>query len=76
MYNYLQPLVAGLFAILLGQDTFSWTKPLSAVLIFVGVYFVTTSKSREDVEREQNSVILDGDLNELELSPLKERVRN
>lgn len=53
MYNYLQPLVASFIAIMWGQDVFSWTKPISAVLIFAGVYFVTTSKSREDVERER-----------------------
>jgi len=53
MYNYLQPLVASFIAIMWGQDIFSWTKPISALLIFAGVYFVTTSKSREDVERER-----------------------
>lgn len=53
MYNYLQPLVAAFIAIMWGHDTFSWTKPLSGVLIFIGVYFVTTSKSREDVEHEK-----------------------
>jgi drug/metabolite transporter (DMT)-like permease len=53
MYNYVQPLVASIIAISFGQDTFSWIKPIAAVLIFLGVYLVTTSKSREDVEREQ-----------------------
>ena len=53
MYNYLQPLVASFIAIIWGQDTFSWNKPISALLIFTGVYFVTTSKSREDVERDR-----------------------
>jgi len=53
MYNYLQPMVASYIAIMWGQDVFSWTKPISALLIFAGVYFVTTSKSREDVERER-----------------------
>ena len=53
MYNYLQPLVASFIAIMWGQDVFSWTKPVAALLIFTGVYFVTTSKSREDVERER-----------------------
>ncbi len=58
MYNYLQPLVASLIAIMWGHDTFSWIKPFSAVLIFTGVYFVTTSKSREDVETERKKNIL------------------
>jgi drug/metabolite transporter (DMT)-like permease len=53
MYNYLQPLVASFIAVMWGLDTFSWIKPASALLIFAGVFFVTTSKSREDVERER-----------------------
>lgn len=52
MYNYVQPLVASVLSISIGLETFSWIKPVAAVLIFAGVYFVTTSKSREDVERE------------------------
>lgn len=53
MYNYLQPLVASFIAVMWGHDVFSWTKPFAALLIFTGVYFVTTSKSREDIERER-----------------------
>lgn len=53
MYNYVQPLVASVIAISAGTEKFTWIKPFAAILIFAGVYFVTTSKSREDVEREQ-----------------------
>ncbi len=53
MYNYLLPLVASFIAVMWGKDIFSWTKPFAALLIFAGVYFVTTSKSREDVEKER-----------------------
>ena len=53
MYNYLQPLVASFIAVMWGHDNISWTEPMAAILIFSGVYFVTTSKSREDVEKEQ-----------------------
>ncbi len=74
MYNYLQPLVASFIAIMWGQDIFSWTKPLSALLIFAGVYFVTTSKSREDVERER--LLKSGKVNmdKLQPCPVKEPV--
>ncbi|MDR2809019.1 MAG: DMT family transporter, partial [Tannerellaceae bacterium] len=48
MYNYIQPIIASLLAILMGQDSFSVDKLLSAALVFVGVYLVTQSKSRED----------------------------
>lgn len=51
MYNYLQPVMASVISIFLGKETFTWIKPIAAVLIFVGVYLVTTSKSKEDIER-------------------------
>lgn len=51
MYNYIQPIITSTLAICIGQDIFTWSKPLSAILIFVGVYFVITSKSRADIER-------------------------
>jgi drug/metabolite transporter (DMT)-like permease len=76
MYNYLQPLVASFIAIMWGHDIFSWTKPFSAVLIFAGVYFVTTSKSREDVEREQIQQSEAPVLEDLQLYPVKENVNN
>jgi drug/metabolite transporter (DMT)-like permease len=47
MFNYVIPLLASFIAIYIGQDTFNWTKPVSAILIFSGVYFVITSRSRE-----------------------------
>jgi len=53
MYNYAQPIVASFIAVLVGQDTFSFQKLFSAILVFVGVYLVTQSKSRADMEREQ-----------------------
>jgi len=56
MYNYVQPLIASIIAISAGQDQFTWIKPVAAVLIFAGVYLVTTSKSREDLERERETV--------------------
>lgn len=54
MYNYVQPIIASLIAVLIGQDSFRVTKFLSAALVFVGVYLVTQSKSRADIEK-QNS---------------------
>lgn len=49
MYNNVQPIVASTIAISMGQDRFTIEKLIAAVLIFGGVYLVTTSKSREDV---------------------------
>lgn len=52
MYNNAQPLIASTVAILLGQDIFSWDKPIAALLVFSGVYLVTQSKSKEDIKKE------------------------
>ncbi|MDR1162121.1 MAG: DMT family transporter [Tannerellaceae bacterium] len=56
MYNYAQPIVASLIAVMAGQDTFSVSKIISSILVFIGVYMVTQSKSREDVERELSAI--------------------
>lgn len=53
MYNYVQPIVASFVAILIGQDSFSITKLFSALLVFAGVYLVTQSKSRADLDSER-----------------------
>lgn len=53
MYNYVQPIIASFIAVLIGQDDFSIRKFLSAALVFLGVYLVTQSKSREDMEQER-----------------------
>lgn len=50
MYNNIQPIIASTIAIFIGQDIFSWDKPIAALLVFTGVYLVTQSKSREEKE--------------------------
>lgn len=60
MYNYLQPVVTTLLAVYMGLDTFGWHKALAALLVFLGVYVVTKSKSRQQMEeqklKEENKV--------------------
>ena len=46
MYNYVQPIIASVIAILIGQDIFSLQKLLSAV--FTGVYLVTQDKKQKN----------------------------
>ena len=53
MYNYIQPIIAAIVAIVVGQDIFGWDKAISAVLVFIGVYIVTKSKSRDQLEIEK-----------------------
>ena len=47
MYNYVQPLVACIVAVIWGLDSFNWIKAVAVMLIFGGVYLVTASKSRQ-----------------------------
>jgi drug/metabolite transporter (DMT)-like permease len=53
MYNYVQPIMASLVAIVIGIDRFGYQQALAAVLVFSGVYIVTQSKSRAQVEAEK-----------------------
>ena len=53
MYNYIQPMGASTIAIIIGQDTFSIVKLIAAAFVFGGVYMVTQSKSREDIEKDK-----------------------
>ena len=53
MYNYLQPIVASIIAYYLGMDSFGWMKWVAIALVFCGVYVVTQSKSRAQLEAEQ-----------------------
>lgn len=54
MYNYIQPLVACIVAVCWGLDSFNFTKGIAVVLIFGGVYFVTASRSRKEMEASHN----------------------
>ncbi len=53
MYNYAQPIVATLVAIVLGLDTFGVMKTIAVFFVFSGVYMVTQSKSRAQLEAEK-----------------------
>jgi len=55
MFNYIQPVLASMIAIAIGQDVLNWTKPVSAALIFIGVYLVLTSKSKADLEKSSDN---------------------
>ena len=53
MYNYVQPLVAVLFTVTVGLDTFGFTKGVAALCVFAGVWLVTKSKSRAQLDAER-----------------------
>ena len=50
MYNYVQPLVASIVAVCWGMDTFNFVNIISVALIFGGVYLVTNSRSKAEME--------------------------
>lgn len=47
IYINLQPIIASFVAISIGQDSFSWDKPLAAVFVISGVVVVTRSNKKE-----------------------------
>lgn len=51
MYNYMQPIVATIAAIIMGMGSFGWQKGIAIGLVFLGVYIVTQSKSKADFEK-------------------------
>lgn len=51
MYNYVQPVVAVFFSVALGLDRFGFFKAAAAMLVFTGVWMVTQSKSRAEMEK-------------------------
>ena len=53
MYNYVQPIVAVLFTVAIGLDTFGFTKGFAALCVFAGVWLVTKSKSRAQIKNEK-----------------------
>ncbi len=52
MYNYVQPIVAMIVVVIAGQNTLTVPKAIAAAMVFLGVYIVTRSKSRADVEAD------------------------
>ena len=53
MYNYLQPLITTVIAVIFAAATFGFVKAFAAALIFSGVYVVMKSKSRLQMEKEK-----------------------
>ncbi len=53
MYNYVQPIVTVAFSVAVGLDTLGLPKAAAALSVFVGVWFVTKSKSRADIEKNE-----------------------
>lgn len=50
IYNYVQPLVSVTVSVLCGIGMFKWSQGLAVILVFTGVWMVTKSKSKRDME--------------------------
>ena len=55
MYNYVQPVVATLVAVFAGMGRFTTSNAVAVVLVCAGVFLVTKSKSRADMEKEASA---------------------
>lgn len=51
-YNYIQPIVSGILAIMWGFDSLNIYKLIAIALVFTGVFMVIKSKSREQMENK------------------------
>lgn len=54
MYNYVQPIIASFVTVWMGLGGFTVSKGVAIVMVFTGVFLVTKSKSRADMERESS----------------------
>lgn len=52
-YNYVQPMVATVVSVVMGLGVFGLQQTVAVVLVFVGVWLVTKSKSRADLRKER-----------------------
>ncbi|MCF1422916.1 DMT family transporter [Mangrovimonas futianensis] len=56
IFMNLQPIIASIVAMLVGQDRFTWDKPLAVILVVVGVYLVTTQSKRKRKKMAYNKI--------------------
>lgn len=53
VYNYVQPIVSVTVSVLTGLAVFTLSQALAVILVFSGVWLVTKSKSRRDIEHPE-----------------------
>ena len=51
VFMYLQPLIATVFAVLMGSDTLTTIRVVAATLIFLGVYLATRKKPKKQTSK-------------------------
>jgi drug/metabolite transporter (DMT)-like permease len=55
IYNYVQPIVSVLVSVLTGMGVFTFLQGLAIILVFSGVWLVTKSKSKRDLQSKQET---------------------
>ena len=53
VYNYVQPIVSVVVSLLMGVGVFTLWQGLAIILVFSGVWMVTKSKSKRDLDAQQ-----------------------
>ena len=53
IYNYVQPIVSVIVSVLTGIGVFRWSHAVAVILVFSGVWLVTKSKSRADMQKQK-----------------------
>lgn len=53
IYNYVQPIVSVIVSVLTGIGIFRWSHAVAVILVFSGVWLVTKSKSRADMQKQK-----------------------
>jgi len=51
IYNYVQPIVSVTVSVLMGIGVLKWAQGLAIILVFGGVWLVTKSKSKRDMDK-------------------------
>jgi len=51
VYNYVQPIVSVVVSVLSGLGILKPSHALAVILVFTGVWLVTKSRSRQDMEK-------------------------
>ena len=50
IYNYVQPVVSVGVSVMAGIGVLKWSQAIAVILVFSGVWLVTKSKSKKDLE--------------------------
>lgn len=54
IYNYVQPIVSVVTSVLTGLGVFTIWQGMAILLVFTGVWLVTKSKSKRDMQQEKS----------------------